>query len=376
MTKKNLTITSVGDVSLSTGLQAHDYSFSEWISSDVLDFLNSDIKIANLECVFYPKNEKRPEEFNLSEQDSSLKAIVEAKFNVLTLANNHITDFFNDRGVKHTTNLLNKNGILHCGAGRDLAEASKPAVLLTNGLKVGVFSRLHIDSFDDILHSIATDNSSGVAPLNTDTIILDINNAKKALGLDIIILAIHWGIQEVHNHSPIIHDIAEKIVRESSLDMILGSHSHCIQGIVNTGNKVICFGQGNFYFYPQKTPQGVLYDSEQAINRTSIATKFTLKSHKFDVESRVVYQNEQNSVSFVEERLEQKILKKVFGGWAQRKPISFYIEYRVRGFSIILSKLFSIGSSEYYRRKLISVILNPVLLIKTVWGVIFSPKHR
>ena len=36
--KKSLTISSVGDISFSTGLEKHNYDFKGWISKDVKEF--------------------------------------------------------------------------------------------------------------------------------------------------------------------------------------------------------------------------------------------------------------------------------------------------------------------------------------------------
>lgn len=46
---------------------------------------------------------------------------------VVSLGNNHITDV--PEAFQHTKDILDKNGIVRCGAGGNLEEASKPAVL-------------------------------------------------------------------------------------------------------------------------------------------------------------------------------------------------------------------------------------------------------
>ena len=310
MIRKNLTISSVGDVSFSTGVEGHDYDFSNWISGEVRDFLKSDIQIGNLECVFYPKGHIRPQGFNLAEQDSSAEAILTSGFDVLSLANNHICDYFGFKGIEHTIAILDKNNIHHCGAGLNLQEAKKPTIIALNGYKVGVFGRVHEGSFENISRDIATEVSAGVAPLDIEEIITAAEAAKQRFDLDLVVLCVHWGIQDTHNHTSEIDKIANAIVNESNVDIILGSHSHCIQGISSINNKVICYGQGNFYFYPQLLDEGILYPEGQDLNRTSLVTKvnFNGNTRNLTVEARAVTQNKENVVVFLDAEKEAKKL--------------------------------------------------------------------
>lgn len=376
--KKNLIISSVGDISFSTGLEGHDYNFNSWISDDVNNYLKSDIQIGNLECVFYPKGERRPTEFNLSEEDSSSEALVNSGFNVLSLANNHICDYFGYKGIEHTIKILEKNKIKHCGAGANIYEANRPAILESQGMKIGIFGRVHEESFHNITNGIATENSPGAAPLCVDEIIKAAKTAKLEHELDLIILSVHWGIQDIHNHTLQIEIIANKLLNDSDLDIILGSHSHCIQGIKSKENKVICFGQGNFYFYPQIMEDGVLYDSGQDINRTSMITKFTIETDtkKLKLDARVVKQNNENIIVFQDSRKEKKILSKVFGKWKKYNKFSIYFEYRFRAICLDIDKLKLVLTNPIVRKRFKFLLRNPKALFQKVWMTFITSKFR
>ena len=58
----------------------------------------------------------------------------------------------------------------------------------------------------------------------------------------------HWGIQDLHNHTSEIHNLAHNITKESDVDFILGSHSHCIQGIKSDKGKELVMVKENFIF--------------------------------------------------------------------------------------------------------------------------------
>lgn len=376
--KENLTISSVGDISFSTGLDGHDYNFNDWISDEVRQFLKSDIQIGNLECVFYPKGERKPSEFNLSEEDSSADALIKSGFDVLSLANNHICDYFGYKGIKHTIEILEKNNINHCGAGINIFEAQKPTVIELHGLRVGVFGRVHEESFENISKDIASENTPGAAPLRMDEMIKAAKAAKHKLKLDIIILYVHWGIQDIHNHTYQIDNIANTLLKNSDLDIILGSHSHCIQGLKLIENKMVCYGQGNFYFYPQILEDGVLYDSGQDINRTSLITKINLNLHnkKLKVDARIVKQNKKNSVVFVDENKEKKILAKVFGRWKDYNKFLLYFEYRMRAISLDFNKIKLVFHNPIVRNRFIRLLINPKTLAQKLWVSLFTTKYK
>ena len=50
-------------------------------------------------------------------------------------------------------------------SGVNIKEAQKPTVLESNGFKVGVFGRIHTNSFENIIGDIATESNPGAAPL-------------------------------------------------------------------------------------------------------------------------------------------------------------------------------------------------------------------
>ena len=378
--KQNLTISSVGDIPFSTGLEKHSYDFNGWISKEVREYLKADIQIGNLECVYYPNSETRPPGFNLSEKDTSAEAMLMSGFDVLSLANNHICDYFGYKGIKHTIAILEKNNINHCGAGINISEAQKPTILESNGFKIGVFGRIHKNSFENIIGDIATECNPGAAPLCLKEIVNSAKVAKKNYGLDIIILAVHWGIQDLHNHTSEIHNLANAIAKESDVDFILGSHSHCIQGIKSDNGKVICYGQGNFYFYPQVMDEGILYSEDKEINRTSIITKInisrTVNTKNVTVESRVVEQDKRNTVVFVDNFKERKILRKVFGIWQNNRPIYFFFEYRFRAIAGDLVKLVNVFKNPVVRKRFLKLISNPRALGQKILTSFFSRNYK
>ena len=68
-----------------------------------------------------------------------LDKIMEFGFNYFSIANNHTMDYSYD-GLASTLRVLEKKKVAYSGAGNDLSQASKPAVLKTNSGTVGLIS--------------------------------------------------------------------------------------------------------------------------------------------------------------------------------------------------------------------------------------------
>ena len=105
----------------------------------------------------------------------------------MSLANNHICDYFGFKGIEHTIAILDKNNIHHCGAGLNLTEAQKPTIIARNGYRVAVFGSVHEGSFENISRDIATEVSGGVAPLYIEEIITAAEATKQRFYLDLFI---------------------------------------------------------------------------------------------------------------------------------------------------------------------------------------------
>ena len=58
----------------------------------------------------------------------SVTALTSAGFNLMSLSNNHIMDYY-EKGLFDTMELLDQNSIVHAGGGRNIDEARKMAVI-------------------------------------------------------------------------------------------------------------------------------------------------------------------------------------------------------------------------------------------------------
>jgi poly-gamma-glutamate synthesis protein (capsule biosynthesis protein) len=171
----------------------------------------------------------------------NLKAIDSIKyagFNLLSLANNHILDW-GATGIQETCSILDKAGITYAGAGNNLDDARRPAIIEINKVTVGFLA------YSMRGPHIATHNSPGAAPIDESVIISDIADLRRSV--DIIIISLHFGM--IYTDYPNLRQqrLCHLII-DSGASLILGHHPHVLQGIETYKGCIIAYSLGEFIF--------------------------------------------------------------------------------------------------------------------------------
>ena len=202
----------------------------------------------------------------------------------------------------------------------DAGEASRPAVIEKDGLRVAVFA--YCDSSWMGYVEFATEEKAGVNPLRIDKVVQDIREAKKKY--DRVLVLPHWGREYQYNPLPECVTMAKEMIKAGA-DAVLGSHTHQIQPSVCIKGKPVCFSMGNFLFpdffmypprpiwYPESLEEingikevvGYPYPIHQPIKRVwNTVSRFgctvglELDNHRMKVSSRYVSLSDSNVVSF------------------------------------------------------------------------------
>jgi B12-binding domain/radical SAM domain protein len=230
--------------------------------------------------------------------------------NVLTLANNHITNF--DRpALMDTIDILKANHIKYAGAGEDYAEAHSPAIVEAGGVK---FAFLDYNSIEESIN--ATADRSGVAwvtiPPDAEEMQVveeDIREAKKQA--QFVVVSFHWGSEYDYKPGSSVVTMARKVC-DAGADMVIGQHPHTIQSMESYNGKLIAYSLGNFVFDQRF--------SEQV--RDGVVLKCTFKKNVPVSAKLVPYRisNTCQTVPFKEGR-GQYILDKLFeiSGWRKQR---------------------------------------------------------
>lgn len=241
--KPALQIAAVGDLAFNGGYDAIASTESaQKLFAPVRELFQSDLLIGNLEAVLIPKRPADPPwRFCMRGAPEYAQVLAAAGFKVLTLAANHTMDY-GWTAVEQTLNLLRPLGIQAPGAGKNLAEARRPASLSINGTPVAVlaYCDIHVG-----IHLYATEKEPGVAPARLEWIVEDVRAARRAH--DIVIVCLHWGDEYVHHPKPAQRAMARAIAAAGA-QLVIGHHPHVLQGTERVGKALLAYSLGNFVF--------------------------------------------------------------------------------------------------------------------------------
>jgi len=198
-----------------------------------------------------------------------IQGFIDAGFDALTIANNHMMDF----GVEsfyETLGLLKIKNIPFTGAGKNLKEARKPIILTRNGLKIGLIA------YSTTLPqgSAAGSKEPGVNPMRVNTSYTPIRNPVEYPGsemiihtktlpedlirmkrdisalkkkADIVLVGNHWGASMSHEISDYQQEIGRAAIDAGACG-IFGGHQHVLQGIEFYKGCPIVHCTGNLIF--------------------------------------------------------------------------------------------------------------------------------
>mgnify|MGYP002853133827 CR=1 FL=1 len=263
-------IIGVGDI-MPGGLLT--YSGNPCANETIIKYLlQGDLRCGTLECAL--GNEPTYDRVKVTERgnviyakDADIRRLKELHIDVVSLANNHFFDLGTE-GAKHTIELLDKEGISHCGAGQNLKEAGKPVVMDVQGKKVAFLAFCDTEYNHVFMCTYATYNSPGINPMHEDYVV---NEIKKNVALyDYVVVLAHWGTEHTFDPNLSIVKMA-KMMMKAGAAAVLGSHPHRIQPVINTRKGSIVYSMGNFLF-PERliAPPKVTYYPDAPIDYSKL----------------------------------------------------------------------------------------------------------
>lgn len=220
------------------------------VSKEILSILhNADLVVGTLETAvgnepsFFDEKMKRLGDV-IYVEDEDLLRLKKLNIGVVSLANNHFFDL-GYNGAKHTIDLLNKLDVKHCGAGNNLEEASKPAVVTINGETYAFLAFCDWREEHVGWCPFATEEKPGVNPMHDEYVVSEIKKYAKIY--DYIVVLPHWGKEYSIWPTPKIVKLSKKMIAAGAT-FVLGSHPHCVQPVLAKKKKIIAYSMGNFLF--------------------------------------------------------------------------------------------------------------------------------
>ncbi|WP_339816136.1 CapA family protein [uncultured Imperialibacter sp.] len=162
------------------------------------------------------------------------------------LANNHMLDLPGE--FDRTVELLTRKGIIYGGAGRSPKEAASPIVFEQGGVNTMLFNAC----WDFLLYH-QKNPSSGVylSEINERNLLESVSTARSNDPSATIAIFFHWNFDLETLPFPAHRTFAKALI-DNGANVVVGAHSHCVQGGEAYGDGYIIYGLGNF-FIPNST---------------------------------------------------------------------------------------------------------------------------
>ncbi len=164
---------------------------------------------------------------------------------IVSLANNHAYDYGPDALID-TVDTLNDIQLPFVGAGKNFDEAAHPVYFRVNGKVISYVSATQIERLGNPDTKEATADSPGVLrTLDPAKAVAALKTAKEHS--DFTIMYVHWGSESTDLVEKSQRDLARAYV-DAGADLIIGDHSHCLQGIDYVDDVPVFYSLGNFWF--------------------------------------------------------------------------------------------------------------------------------
>jgi poly-gamma-glutamate synthesis protein (capsule biosynthesis protein) len=157
--------------------------------------LAADLRIINLETAVTCCDVPAPKGINYRCHPANVGCLAAARIDCCVLANNHVLDW-GETGLIETLEALDRCGLRRCGAGRDLDEAERPAILLLQEKRRVLVYALGAPSGGVPRSWAAAPGRPGVNLIGDYDQALDRLTERIAVDRsvgDIAIVSIHWG---------------------------------------------------------------------------------------------------------------------------------------------------------------------------------------
>ena len=215
------------------------------IDPDMMSMMNSaDLFCVNNEFAFTSRGQAlEGKAYTFRANPANVSLYDTMGVDLVTLANNHIYDF-GPEGLTDTLSTLDNAGIAHVGAGETLSDASRPCYVDIQNVRLGFVNACNAEM--NRFTPEATDSSSGVLLCYEHDKFLAQTREARA-NADYVIAVVHWGRDYVYETSDEQRALARELI-DAGADVVIGGHSHSLQGIEYYNHCPIFYSLGSCWF--------------------------------------------------------------------------------------------------------------------------------
>lgn len=210
----------------------------------------ADLAMVNLETAITERGTKIGKEFHFRAPASALDTIKSAGIDAVSMANNHGVDY-GPVGLVDTLAAKKASPVPIVGIGKDEDEAFAPAILRAKGLKVAVFGASEVFEMTLARYSAgpAKGGIAGASPVGR----LRSAVSAAARKYDLVVVFLHWGLDYQACPDRLSVQTAEAL-EGAGADIVVGGHSHRVNGAGWLGRAYVDYGFGNFVWWRSREP--------------------------------------------------------------------------------------------------------------------------
>jgi poly-gamma-glutamate synthesis protein (capsule biosynthesis protein) len=210
----------------------------------------ADLSVVNLETALTERGTPIGKEFHFRAPASALDTLAGAGVDAVSMANHHGADY-GAVGLRDTLAARRTSPIPVVGIGADDDEAFAPATLEAKGLKVALFGASQV--YEMTLASWSADEDSPGIASAAPTGRLRRAVEKAAQSHDLVVVFMHWGLDYQACPDGLSASTARTLA-DAGADIVVGGHSHRVNGAGWLGSSYVAYGLGNFVWWRSREP--------------------------------------------------------------------------------------------------------------------------
>ena len=225
----------------------------------------ADVTVVNLESAITGRGTPDPKELEdptdrywFRTSPAALTALADAGVDVVTMANNHGADY-GAVGFADTLRAAEDSPVAVVGVGEDRRAAFTPHRVTVRGTEVAVLAADASMREGRSTRWTAGEDSPGIAAARgtrTDRLLAAVRAADRTN--DLVVVYLHWGVEYASCPNAEQRTLAGDLA-EAGADVVVGSHTHVLQGGGWLDDTYVGYGLGNFVWYHAGQPDtGVL----------------------------------------------------------------------------------------------------------------------
>jgi poly-gamma-glutamate synthesis protein (capsule biosynthesis protein) len=166
-------------------------------------------------------------------------AIADAGYDGCSLASNHSYDR-GSAGVNSTVAVMERNGLGFAGMARSQVERDTPRLYEVNDISIA-----HLSYTFNLNLKVLPDAEPYLVNVIDEAAILAEAGRARAAGADFVVLSMHWGNDYQQSPNAQQLALADALLPDPDVDLIIGHHAHVAQPWDRRGDEVVVFGLGN-----------------------------------------------------------------------------------------------------------------------------------